>query len=218
MPAVLFDIDGTLVTFKFDVMGTRKALIEELRRSGIDTFDLTLDSPTQKILDTARSQTKEAGREGFAALKERLYSILDDFEVESSRQAAVFPGTKRLLLHLRKRGVRLAVLTNSGRRAAFSVLRKGGILDCFDFILTREDVDMMKPSPEGILKSVGRFSLPKEEVCYVGDGILDIVAAKGAGLRVISVATGIHTASRLREEGADCVISTLKELPGVLGL
>ncbi|HYC12072.1 MAG TPA: HAD family hydrolase [Nitrososphaerales archaeon] len=219
MPAVLFDIDGTLVTFKFDVKGTRKALIQELKRSGLDTSGLDLTSPTQRIMDAARSQTlNEGGAEGFASLKGRLYSILDGFEVESSRQAAVFPGTREVLLRLRSRAVRLAVLTNSGKKAAFPVLRKGRILDCFDFVLTREDVDTMKPSPDGILEAVRRFSLPKEEVCYVGDGVLDIVAAKGAGLRVISVATGIHTASRLREGGADRVISSLEELPEVLGI
>jgi len=219
MPAVLFDIDGTLVTFKFDVKGTRKALIQELERNGLDTSGLDLNSPTQKIMDAAKSQTQDRpGAAGFAFLKGKLYSILDEFEVESSSQAAVFPGTKEILLRLRSRAVRLAVLTNSGRKAAYSVLRRGRILDCFDFVLTREDVDTMKPSPDGILKAVSRFSLPKEEVCYVGDGILDIVAAKRAGLRVISVATGIHTAGRLREEGADRVISSLKELPEALGL
>ena len=219
MPAALFDIDGTLVTFKFDVKGTRKALIEELSRSGLDTSGLDLSSPTQAILDAARKQAVggEAGVK-YAALRKRLYSILDDFEVESSRQASVFPGTKRTLLHLQKSAVRLAVLTNSGRKAAYSVLKKGSILGCFDFVLTREDVDMMKPSPEGILRAIARFSLPKKEVCYVGDGLLDIAAAKAAGLRVVSVATGIYTADRLRAEGADLVFSSLLELPRVLGV
>jgi len=219
MPGVLFDIDGTLVTFKFDVQGTRRALIEELARSGLDTSGLDLGSPTQRIMDAAKEQTHKAGAGvSFGDLKKRLYSILDEFEVESSRQAEVFPGAKETLLRLRNVGIHLAVLTNSGRKAAYSVLRKGDMLDCFEFVLTREDVDTMKPSPDGILKAVSKFSLPKSEVCYVGDGILDIVAAKAAGMRVISVATGTQPATRLREEGADRVISSLEELPEVLGV
>ena len=219
MPAVLFDIDGTLVTFKFDARGTRKALIEELTRSGLDASALDLDSPTQKIIDAARAQAL-SGRAGveFEVLKKRMYSILDDFEEESSRQATVFPGAKETLIFLRSRSVRLAVLTNSGRKAAYSALRKAELTDCFDFVLTREDVGTMKPSPDGILEAVNRFSMPKSEICYVGDGVYDIVAAKAAGLRVISVATGIYTPERLRDEGADVVISSLKELPALLAV
>lgn len=219
MRAALFDIDGTLVTFKFDVQGTRKALIEELSKRRIDTSRLSLTTPTQTIIDAAKEQT-ESGKVGvdFASLRRKLYSILDEFEMESSSEAKVFPSTKTTLLYLRSRSIRLAVLTNSGRKAAFSILRKGRILGCFDFVLTREDVETMKPSPAGILQAVGRLSLPKEEVCYVGDGIFDIMAAKGAGLRVVSVATGIYTPDRLRHEGADFVISSLEKLPAILGV
>jgi phosphoglycolate phosphatase len=216
MRAVLFDIDGTLVTFKFDVKGTREALLAELSRSGLDTSGLDLSTPTQQMVDAAKARSKKAGVD-FAALRGRLYSILDGFEVESSRSAEMFPQTRPTLLHLRSRSIRLAVLTNSGRKAAFEVLRRGRILECFDFVLTREDVESMKPSPDGILSAVARFSLPKEDVCYVGDGLLDIAAAKGAGLRIISVATGTQLPERLREEGADCVISNLSELPAIIG-
>lgn len=219
LTAVLFDIDGTLVTFRLDVQGLRKALIGELSRRGLDTSGLGLTSPTQQIINSAREQieTGDAG-DDFTSLKRKLYSILDDFEEESSKEATVFPVTRKTLLYLRGKSIRLAVLTNSGRRAAYSVLRRGKILECFDFILTREDVGTMKPSPEGVLKALERFSLPKEEVCYVGDGIFDVMAAKKVGLKVISVATGIYTPDRLREEGADFVISSLKELPKVLRL
>lgn len=126
--------------------------------------------------------------------------------------------TRETLLYLRGKSVRLAVLTNSGRKAAYAVLRRGGILDCFDFVLTREDVDTMKPSPDGVLRAIQRFSMPIEEICYVGDGILDIMAAKKAGLRIISVATGISSSDQLRAGGADVVIPSLGELPPLLNL
>jgi HAD superfamily hydrolase (TIGR01509 family) len=219
MHAVLFDVDGTLVTFEFDVPGAKKAIVEELAKLGIDTSDFSLNSPIQTIIDGAKAKAQggDAGAD-FAPLRKRLYSILDDFEVESSSKSTMFPGTKKTLLYLKSRSVRLAVFTNSGRRAAHSLLRKGGIFECFDFIITREDVGVMKPSPAGILKALERFSLPKEEVCYVGDGIFDITAAKAAGLKVVSVATGNYTPERLRLEGADFVISSLEELPGILGV
>ncbi len=216
---MLFDVDGTLVTFKFDVQGARGALIDELSRSGLEVSSLSRNSRTQEIMDTARMQL-ESSRQGsdFASLRERLYRILDKYEEESARETEVFPETRDTLMRLRERSIRLAVLTNSGRKAAFTVLRRANVLDCFEFVLTREDVESMKPSPEGVLEAVRRFSLPKTDVYYVGDGILDIVAARGAGLKVVSVATGIYPPDRLRREGADFVISSLSELPSVLSL
>lgn len=216
---MLFDIDGTLVTFKFDVQGARRALVAELQRSGLDVAGLSPASSTQQIIDSAKRHA-ESGGSGvdFPSLKARLYSILDRYEAEGAREAIMFPGTKKTLLYLRARSVRLAVLTNSGRKAAYAVLRRGEILDCFEFILTREDVDVMKPDPDGILRAVRKFSMPKGDICYVGDGVLDIVAARNAGLRIVSVATGVHSSDQLLAGGADMVIASLEELPALLGL
>jgi HAD superfamily hydrolase (TIGR01662 family) len=219
MPSgLLFDVDGTLVSFTFDANGTRKAMIEELGRWGLDTTGLSPNTSTQVIIDSARRQTEKNGSQGFSQLRANLYSILDRFEEESSAMAEVFPGTRDTLLRLRSGSIKLAVLTNSGRKAAYKVLRKADVLDCFEFVFTREDVDMMKPSPEGILKAVQRLSLSKDDVYYVGDGLLDIQAAKRAGLKVVSVATGNYTEERLKQEGADFVLSSLEELPALLGV
>jgi HAD superfamily hydrolase (TIGR01549 family) len=218
LKAVLFDVDGTLVTFKFDALGARGALLDEMRRLGLDTTALSLSSSTQVIIDSARAQSRSRGGGGFAPIKERLYSILDSFEEESSRDAVVFPETIRALEYLRGRSLRLGVLTNSGRKAAYPVLRRGGIFGFFEFVISREDVDAMKPSPEGILLALERFDVDREDLCYVGDGLLDVAAAKAAGVRVVSVATGTQPADRLRQEGADVLIRSLDELPGAIGV
>lgn len=215
---VIFDIDGTLVTFRFDVRGTRRALIDELGRQGFDTAALDLSTPTQKILDAARAQS-EAGRgPDYDAVRKSVFAILDRFEVESSETTAPFPGARQALDDLRNRGVRLAVLSNSGRKAADAALRRAGLIDCFEFVLTRDDTEIMKPRPEGLEMAVSRFGLPKESVYYVGDSAFDIHAAKAAGIRVISVATGNYTVERLRAEGADYTISGLSELGSLLGV
>ena len=54
--AVIFDVDGTLVTFTFDIVGTRSALIGELLSRGYSTTNLTTTTLTQVILDSAKEQ------------------------------------------------------------------------------------------------------------------------------------------------------------------
>ncbi len=216
--AAIFDIDGTLVSFTFDVQETRKALIEELRAWNVDTEGLGLDTPTQQILDTAKSRMGLGRGSDYEGLHWKLFSILDRFELEGLANTVVFPGTREALLGLKSAGVRLAVLTNSGRRAAQDTLRRADLQDVFEFVLTRDDTEAMKPRPEGLLQAVSMLSLPKESVCYVGDSPFDIIAAKQAGLRVVSVATGGSSAELLRSRGADFVISSISELGPILGV
>ena len=216
--AAIFDIDGTLVTFTFDVKGTRKALIEELKSRGFDTTGLDLATPTQRILDVAKAQASERGERAYEELREATFAILDSFELEGVSSASAFPGTRDALLHLKSKGVRIAVLTNSGRKSAREALRRANLLDCFEFVLTRNDTDTMKPRPEGLMKAVAMLALPEEDVYYVGDSPYDIAAAKEAGLKVIAVATGSYSRERLRAEGADYVISSIPELHEVFGV
>ncbi len=216
--AAIFDIDGTLVSFTFDAQGTRKALIAELQSWGIDTTGLGLSSPTQEILDAARARMS-TGRQGeFESLRRSLFSILDTFELQGLASTEVFPGTRESLFGLKSSGVRLAVLTNSGRKAAQDTLRRANLQGCFEFVLTRDDTETMKPRPEGLLQAVLMLSIPKESVCYVGDSRFDVIAAKRAGVKSVAVATGSSTAELLRSEGADFVVSSISEVGRILGV
>lgn len=215
--AAIFDIDGTLVTFKFDTQGTRKLILAELRARGVDTTGLDLSTPTQSILDAAKARMQTDGTVGYESFLRKAFSILDTFELEGVASTVAFPGTRETLQKLKSMGVRLGVLTNSGRLAASEALSRSHLLDCFEFVLTRDDTEAMKPRPDGLLEAVEMLSLPKASVFYVGDTPLDIVAARRAGIRIVSVTTGNYSADRLRDEGADFVIASISELVGVLG-
>ena len=215
--AAIFDIDGTLVSFKFDAEGVRRALIGELRARGVDASGLDLSSPTQKILDAAKSRMSP-GIEGYEGYRRKVFDILDGFELKDIASTKPFPGIREALVNLRAEGVRLGVLTNSGRKASTLSLTAAGLLGFFEFVLTRNDTETMKPRPEGLLQAVSMLSLPKEDVYYVGDTPYDVMAAKGAGVRSVSVATGSYTADRLAAAGSDFVIASVSELGGVLGI
>jgi HAD superfamily hydrolase (TIGR01549 family) len=211
--AFLFDIDGTLVDFRFDVTGTRLAMIREIERLGFDTGGLTLTTPTHDIIQRVRDQIS-AGvvMADFASVRRRLYEILDTFEERTSILVSPLPGVVETLEYLKGAGARLAVLTNSGRKSADSVLGRTGLARFFEFVLTRDEVNEMKPSGAGIEMALSIFSLPPERVCYVGDSVYDITAARAAGVTCVSVATGSYRAEILAEAGAEVVIRSLPEL------
>jgi HAD superfamily hydrolase (TIGR01509 family) len=216
--AAIFDLDGTLVTFKLDIREWRKVIIEVMSKRGFDTSGVDLLTPTQQILDRAKAQVPPGETERYDSLRREAFSILDSLELEGAKSASAFPGTGEVLRLLKSRGFRLGLLTNSGRAAASLSLNRWGLLVLFELVLTRDDIDAMKPSPEGLTKAARVLGVQPDQAYYVGDSVYDVMAAKAAGMKSIAVATGNYAADRLKVEGADYVISALSELPKVLGV
>lgn len=216
--AAVFDLDGTLVTFRFDFREWRRVLLGEMEKRGFDTGGLDPATPTQTILDAAKGQSSRLGSKAYEDFRRDAYAILDGLELAGASTSKALPGVPETLTHLRSRGVRMGVLTNSGRIAATESLGRSGLLGWFEFVLTRNDTEVMKPRPEGVLKAVELLRLPKADVFYIGDSTFDIIAGRQAGVRVVSVATGNYAAEELREKGADFVIGSISELSRVLGV
>lgn len=186
---------------------------------GFDTGGLGLATPTQSIIDAAYGQVSQGRNQSdFDSLRRRFYEILDGFELASVQSTSAIPGAFDSLTYLKSKGVRLAVLTNSGRKAAASALSNAGLEGFFEFVLTRDDTDSMKPRPDGLKKGASLLGLPPGSIFYVGDSPLDVLAAKSAGLRVISVATGNYSEEWLKSEGADFVVPSLRGLAAILGV
>jgi HAD superfamily hydrolase (TIGR01509 family) len=216
--AAIFDLDGTLVTFKLDVREWRKVIIDVMDKRGFDTSGLELSTATQQILDSAKAQVtaSESGR--YESLRREVFSILDTLELEGAKSASAFPGVADVLRLLKSRGFRLGLLTNSGRAVASLTLTKWGLEGLFELVLTRDDIEAMKPRPEGLTKAARMLSVRADQAYYIGDSLYDVIAAKSAGMKSVAVSTGNYAAERLRSGGADYVISALSELPRVLGV
>ncbi len=204
------------MSFEFDVVGTRRAIYTELRRSGYEARGLDDRTPTQSILDKVREQAETGkGKVGYAFVRSRIYSLLDRFEQASAEGAIALPGVREALAEL-KRSSLLGVVTNSGRRAAVSVLQRNGLLDFFDLLLTRDEVSAMKPRPDGILQAIAVLGISKKDSLYVGDSIYDVMAARGAGVLVASVSSGNYDQTRLSDERPDYLMGSLTDLVGIL--
>lgn len=214
--AAIFDLDGTLVTFELDIREWRRAVLDVMGRLGFDRDGLDANTPTQQILDFAKGQAAADETARFDELRRETFSVLDSLELKGAAVSRVFPGVREVLQELKSDEVRLGVLTNSGRAAALKTLAESGLLDFFEFVLTRDDTEAMKPRPEGLLKAVGMLGPGTGEIYYVGDSVYDVRAAKEAGIKVVAITTGSYGAERLRMEGADFVMDSLAGLPRIL--
>jgi HAD superfamily hydrolase (TIGR01549 family) len=215
---LIFDIDGTLVSLKVDGERLRSTTSRELTRMGFDvSFMKEGHFYTQDVIDRAKLQVETGVVDiDFELVRTSLNKALDALEMDWNAQAEPIEDTKKVLGHLKASSIKLATLTNSGRAPSDWLLRKHGLLGYFDFTLSRDEVVAMKPKADGMLKAISMMGLPREELLYVGDSVIDVLAAKAAGLKIASVTSDRYPFERLSQEGSDYIIGSLSEILGLL--
>lgn len=109
----------------------------------------------------------------------------------------------------------LAVFTGRVYQELDYTLDRWKVRDCFETIVTVEDVSKSKPDPEGLLKILaGR---DPATALYIGDNIDDAVAARTARVPFVGVlqqrsAERRHRGTRLKELGALTILGGVNEL------
>ena len=220
LKAVLFDMDGTIVEFKFPIHESRIALFASLKQGGYKVDSFRESMRTQDIVDLAEAQWRESEAlrqsQPFSDVKAGLFRILDGLEFDSLSKSRPFPGSLEMVKRLRNGRFLTGVVTNAGKDPALSLLSKYGFLPWFNVVLTRDDVPRMKPSPDGLIMAEVQLRLESNEILYVGDSVLDIEAAKAARMRIASIATDTYSEAALRKLSPDFVLSSINDLERII--
>ena len=88
--------------------------------------------------------------------------------------------------------------SSSGRARLEGYLRQLGLLDDFEVIVCREDVEQIKPAPDLFLKALDTLKLQTDELLVFEDSQNGILAATRAGMRVVAVPTPSRRTTRMR--------------------
>ena len=214
--AVLFDIDGTLVT-------TGGASDRAWRRAFREVQDVDVDVPavTGKGVpdpEVGRVVFKSAlGREPTPEEAETLMRRRLDHlpeEVENSPGFKVQDCVAELLYRLIDDGILLGLTTGNVEEAAHIKLARANLNRYFSFGGYGSDspdrTELTKKALErGEL--VSGETLERDRCFSCGDTPRDVEAGHGAGIRVVGVATGEFTVEELLEAGADAAIRSLRE-------
>jgi len=135
-----------------------------------------------------------------------------DFYEQNHSMAALYPGIIEILDILKKRNILLSIYTGKGRDASIITLKKLKIYDYFDLIITGDEVEEHKPSPEGITLFLEKFNLPKVNVLMVGDSPADIKASRAAGVKVASVIWDAYAKQEVIKLNPDYLFNSVEEL------
>jgi HAD superfamily hydrolase (TIGR01549 family) len=205
---IIFDVDGTLTsTNELIYASFRHVTNKYLNKNYTDEEIYSMFGPTEDGI------LKEICGDDFEGARKDYY----DFYTENHHMADLYPGIIDILKMLKQRDIKLSVYTGKGSTAAAITLKKLGIYDYFDMIVTGDDVKEHKPSPEGVQVFVDRFSLDKERVLIVGDAVADIKAARNSGIKSASVVWDSYAKEKVLAMESDYVFNTVEELKKFLG-
>lgn len=219
--AILFDIDGTLITSGGAGAESWRRAFDELYGIPADIGQYTdtgMTDPEVGRLTFAGALGREPTSEELATVMAKRQEHLPD-AVAESQGYRVLPGVEETLERLRDAGFLLGLTTGGTEAAGHAKLERGGLNRFFTFGGYGSDspdrVELTRRAIERAEQVLGRELTP-EQVLVVGDTPLDIKAAHAAGARAVGVATGHYDEQQLHDAGADVVLGSLEEeLPGV---
>ena len=208
MDAALFDWDGTLANTLPIVVKSFQTVLPRVGCYVSDDFILKRIGIGDRRLFI---ETLRQGKVRFDdALLTRLVREKNKLQIDMIAETALLPGAVDLLNSL-KRKIKVGLATMSSEPLIRALLEAKGLNDCFEAIVSADEVNYPKPDPEVFLKCASKLNVRPEKCVVFEDSIFGVQAAKRAGMACIAVATGAYSNNRLREVGADLLISSLKE-------
>jgi pyrophosphatase PpaX len=190
----IFDIDGTLTSTNQLIFDSFNFIAKKfLNRTFTDDEIIGLFGPTEgQIIEKLFGGNHKT-------VSEDYYKFYSD----NHSMADIYPGLKEILFELKNNNYPVGIFTGKGRASSMITLTKLGVDKYFDLIVTGDDVENQKPSPEGILKFVNKFKLDPKKVLMIGDSVSDVKAARDAGVKIASVlwdSYGIEEVKRLKSD------------------
>jgi beta-phosphoglucomutase-like phosphatase (HAD superfamily) len=193
LPAVLIDLDGTLV----DTTGLWQAAYAALA----DHLDVSLAedwweqvvgrgvAASLSVVTGTRELTAEAEAELEGWLADRAVQLLRSRGDDDTPTVGWRPGAAALLERLGDAGVPTAVVTTTPRRVLDAIADRLGIRS--DASVAGDEVAQAKPDPEGYLRAAALLGVDSSACVVIEDSPTGVAAAEAAGTRVLVVP---HTA------------------------
>jgi HAD superfamily hydrolase (TIGR01549 family) len=212
LKAVLFDFDGTVIDLNFKYAESRIVIINFLKELGFDTSGISLYDTTQTVIEKVEKQIIEKSMNmKLSEIKDRIWSIIDEFEVDAVNASELVKETESILKLLSEKGINKGLVTNSGRKAVQLALIRHGLERGFDAVVTRDEVDRLKPYGEGIELALRILSVPIENAVYVGDSANDVLAARSANVSSIIINRKASYIEKLRKLSPKYIVNSLSE-------
>lgn len=205
---IIFDLDGTLLNTLGDL---RDAVNDSLRLRALP--ERSLEEVRCFVGNGIRKLMERALPAGSST--QEIDAALADFKAYYAAHMTVntvpYEGIPELLTELRRRGIRVGVLSNKIDSAAKELIAHY-FLGKVDVVYGERTGIPRKPDPTSCHMLMQELGAQPENVLYVGDSAVDMNTARNAGLPAAAVTWGFRGREELIANGADYLIDTPMQL------
>ena len=205
---VIFDLDGTLIDSKQDLVDATNAT-----RVHMGLAPLSSDLVASYIGNGAPLLIRRAlGMDATGEqVEEGLRFFLRHYSKHMLDQTVLYPGVREAMDELKSAGVPIAVLTNKPTVASVAIVDALGLGEHFFRVYGGDSFPAKKPDPAGIDGLIAQAKVAREATIMVGDSDVDVKTARNARVRACGVTFGLRPET-LVSEPPDFLVNDMREL------
>jgi phosphoglycolate phosphatase len=172
---VMTDLDGTVINSKEAIANSAVYTLNKFGLDNIEKKDIypTIGVPIKEVFAKFLDNQE---------LEDAVSIFRADLVENGKFQTHQMANAKKVLLHLKKNGAHICLVTNKRTPLAQTVINQQNLEECFDAILG-SDVGQPKPSPELLNKAMASY--PSRHNVMIGDRPEDIEAGQQAGVSTV---------------------------------
>lgn len=217
--AVIFDLDNTLIDFMKMKRLASRAAINAMIKAGLkidkreawkllNKLFLKYGIENQRIFDIFLEKVTGSVDINILAAGVVAYRRVKEMQMKT------YPDVAATLRKLRKRGLKLVIVTDAPKFQAWSRLFGLGLENYFDFVIALEDTGQKKPSHLPFKAALKMLKFKPKDVMMVGDSIQrDVAGARRLGMIAVLAKYGQVEKGKGR---ADYEINDIKQILEIL--
>jgi phosphoglycolate phosphatase len=205
--ALIFDLDGTLIDSKQDLIHSVNAMLHEMGRAKQDqeTISGYIGHGAPLLVSRALDGAKEED------IRRALQFFLAHYEEHKLDTTYAYPGVAETLAEIHGKQLPMAVLTNKPVRISVRILESLGLADHFCAIYGGNSFETKKPDPLGANRLLAAFGTSPRRTWLVGDSEVDVQTARNANTIAVAVNYGFGVHDRTRHP-ADIYLDKITDL------
>ena len=189
---LLFDLDGTLID-------STEAILESFHHA----FDFyNYGHPDDEEIKALIGHPLDYMFAHLGVQEEKVWDFVavykEHYREISTQKTVLLPHAKEAV-ELAATFAKMGIVTTKTGKYSQVLMEYFGVMDKFDVLIGRENVEHPKPNAEPILKALEAFDREDKEVWMIGDTQMDLVAADAAGINSIAVLSGYDSHDTLQK-------------------
>ncbi len=228
--AVLFDFDDTLYEYEKTNLAGERAVYEILKDKNISFEEFKEKYYECKVeihrelAGTASSHNRVLYFHRFIEKTHRdvkpslILDMYDAYWNAFLENMVLHNRVIEVLKELKKKRIKIGIVTNLTTHIQLRKLKKLGLEDYVDILVTSEEVGAEKPRAIMFLKALNKLDLKPKEALMVGDSLInDIEGGNSVGLKTVLIdKKGLDLSDINDYRKPDYVIKDIKELLNII--